>query len=168
MQTPNSPAGSEAPTSQYSKSVWDRIAKWIFFSVLVSVCPLGALYVICQEMGLNVEPSFFLTRGELQLITVVLLATGVGELIGSKETAGVVKTMKIVVGGMAIALYFMSAMWFGVISIELIKRTSTSQAGPDPLVIGTSASQTSPETLPMLFFVGAVVLGGACIVISED
>jgi hypothetical protein len=130
-----------------------KLAKWIFFSVLISICPLGAAYLISQAMGLNTEPSSFISRGELQLISVVLLATGLGELIGGRETAGVVKALKIIVGGMAVGLYFISAMWFGAISIKLIEGNSSPQAGT--------------EILPILFFLGAVLLGGACVCLSE-
>ncbi len=129
-----------------------KLTRWIFFSVLISICPLCAAYLISQTMGLKVELSSFISRGELQLISVALLATGIGELIGSKEIATIAK---IIVGGIAISLSFIMAMWFGAISSKLI-------------IEGISAvHQTGTEIYAILSFLSAIVVGGSCVVLSE-
>jgi hypothetical protein len=101
-------------------------------------------------MGLNTKLSYFICRGELQLISVALLATGIGELIGSKQTAVI---GKIVLGGIAIVLSFIFAMWFGAISSQIIA--------------GGAHPQSGNEIYAILSFLFAVIVGGACLVISE-
>jgi hypothetical protein len=131
-----------------------RIAKWIFFSVLASVCPLFTTYMI-SSISRNIPWESIISRGELQLISLALLANGIGELIGAAREgiSDVTVILKIVFGGFAFIGFFGCAIWFGSISSQLIQASSI-----NPLAgMGVHSIVT---------FISAVVLGGSCIILS--
>jgi hypothetical protein len=126
-----------------------RLARWIFFSVLISLCPMFATYLIVLETPQQtITLADLLSQGGLQLISVVLLAVSVGELLGSRESLS--KT-KIVLGGISIFLTLLLAMEYGAITVRIVEH-------------GTSKCSI---WFPLITFASAIIISSACVALSE-
>lgn len=95
------------------KIVTAKIARWLLFGIVFPVVPLAANYL---WLGLREEAPDFsavLRNGELLLVTSIMCATALGEIIGTQEKYPIAK---IVAGGLTAAIMMLAIMLFVNIS----------------------------------------------------
>ena len=93
----------------------DKIAKWIFFGVILSLAPLivdGLNLLSHHQAGTPSVglPGAVIERGELLLIVAGIAGAALGELFGKKAPRHPVANK--VVGGSALFIMFIAAMWY--------------------------------------------------------
>jgi hypothetical protein len=93
----------------------NKLARWLGFTVLISLAPLFAAY-----LGLSAYSQFhglvsLTEHGELLLIACVIGSTSVGELIPPKTSKST--GSKISVGSITLCLVLVSSIYFGLISL---------------------------------------------------
>lgn len=100
----------------------EKLLKWLLFSVIVSVVPLFSTYIILVIY--SSEPSFvsIISRGELQLISVALLANGIGDVVTSESIR---KVFQVLLIGLSTVFLLVISIWYGAITSILISGTST-------------------------------------------
>ncbi len=89
------------------------LVKWFMFSVLIALIPLlfNSFFQFTETQ--NVSMSSAVKHGELALITVLMCATAIGDLLASK---GESKSIKLIFSGLALLVLVFSALFFGWVS----------------------------------------------------
>jgi hypothetical protein len=128
-----------------------RAHRWFWFSGVGSIAPLLILSIVLLTHDKWVGFTALISRGELFLISAVLLAAAFGDLLTSNTQ--MIKT-KLFVGAVSVALGGVSAVWYAVIQ-ECVVCNEVYNANP---VIWCS---------PFIF--GFTLLTGlACVMLSTE
>ena len=102
-----------------------KVLRWLLFGVIVSILPLVFAYFVLlmnpnPTAGSNVTGmSAVLGNGELLVVTWVLAAGAIGEVIGSDEGKGWFKGrgwLKIVSGGLTLIVLIFATLFFAAIA----------------------------------------------------
>jgi hypothetical protein len=91
----------------------EKILRWLFFGVVVSLLPLGFAYF---DLVMKDKPATWvavLGNGELLVIIWALAAGAIGELFGSKDGQN---ALKIVSGGLTLIVLISAAHFFATIT----------------------------------------------------
>lgn len=130
----------------------EKLIKWLLFSAVISLVPICATYVIL--LSSNNSPSFIslICRGELQLISVALLANGIGEIVANDT---INKIIKLLLTGVSTILLLIISIWYGSIVSSLI--SSSINTTNDFLVLYT-----------LIAFIASFVISGCCISIGGE
>lgn len=91
------------PPSAEDQELAARMARWIIFTVILSLAPLLIDYLaaVGRAHGTLLQISEVYAKGELCLIATALAGVATGEMFGLSERA---KTAKIVLGGLCLLL----------------------------------------------------------------
>jgi hypothetical protein len=105
-----------------------KVLRWLLFGVIVSILPLVFAYLVLL-MNPNPAPgsitpkvtgaSAVLGNGELLVVTWVLAASAIGEVIGGDEGKGWFEGrgwLKIVSGGLTLIALIFAALFFAAIA----------------------------------------------------
>jgi hypothetical protein len=96
---------------------FERLVKWIVFSVVISLLPLAADWAnrISQgRSGISEDVlAEVLAHGELLLISAAIAADAVGDLIGSRPEF---KMLKYLAGGACLAIILFGSLWYADIA----------------------------------------------------
>jgi hypothetical protein len=134
-----------------SASLVQRFIRWLTFTVLVSVLPIFAGWLAGQDRHRSVPVSNLLGHGALLIICVTMCATAAGELIHDRSQ--VLGTLKIIMGGLAILLALLSALWYADVAATALD--------------ASSLDATFVSTGSLLAFASAVVVSTLCICLAE-
>lgn len=95
----------------------EKIFRWVFFSVLVSLLPFvwSCVSLITQQKTVSLEIMF--SRGEILLVSCALCAAAFGDLIGTGRNF--IK-YKIVVGFGCVAILALDSLWYSQISFHVL------------------------------------------------
>jgi hypothetical protein len=116
--------------------------RWLMFHVAAALCPLGAHALFLTTKSAEVSLPAIFGEGELLLLSTVVSATGLGELVGR---GGRFQVPRVIVGGVNVILIIMACLYFASISVEQ-----------------SSADQHAAKVAhySLLMFLCAVVCGG--------
>ena len=125
-----------------------KIFRWAIFTVLFSLLPIVASYVIAvaKKDGTFVPLGSVIEHGELYLLSSSFAAVGLGEVIGVNESW---KISKIIVAGFSLLNVGLSSILFA---------TASNMAGNANAVL-------EAFSYPIFFF--SFIVGTACIALSE-
>jgi hypothetical protein len=101
----------------------EKLLKWLFFSVVISLLPLGLSSAILFLNNLNFTFLNLISRGELQFISTSLLANGFGELLCNEANG---KIPRLILGGMSAVLIICSTCWYGSIVLSSVQSVAVS------------------------------------------
>jgi hypothetical protein len=132
------------------QKIFEKAARWLIFSVTISLVPLIFTAISLASRGNSFDLIDIIGNGELLLISTALCAASVGELFG---TSPKYRTLKIVLGGIAVVLLMLAALNFADISAA---KTSGTQIVPDVL-----------KATSLYIFFSSIIVSGGCIVVSE-
>ncbi len=129
-----------------------KLIKWLLFSAVISVVPLFSTYIILLLHSNYTTITTIIARGELQLISVALLANGIGEVVSNDNIS---KTIKIALSGLSTILLLLISIWYGAIVSSLIAQNSTST----PQVL---------EFPSLIIFLVSFFISACCVVVGEN
>jgi uncharacterized membrane protein YhhN len=129
----------------------ERAHRWFWFSGVGSIAPLLILSVILLTRDRWVGFPALISRGELFLISAVLLATAIGDLLMSNTR---MKKTKLFVGALALGLGGVSAVWYAVIQ--------------DCVVCGETYNPNPIIWCSPFIFVFTLIAGLACVMLSSE
>lgn len=95
------------------KSSLSKLARWLIFTVIFALVPLGVATLALLTYSKPFSLSAIAEHGELLLIATVIGGSAVGELIAPRTHRWPVR--KIVCGGATLVLVITSGMWFAII-----------------------------------------------------
>lgn len=126
-----------------------KILRWLFFTVLLSLVPILASYILGHSSNNNaVSLLFVLNQGDLYLLCSAFCAAGIGELVGLGKKR--FEKVKIFVGGVAIIhVVFCIFLYVSI-------RNPSKSTDIDYLV-----------SLSMILFATGVIASTACVALSE-
>jgi hypothetical protein len=136
------------------ESVTNRLVYWFWFSLLLSLTPLG--YSVWKLFTQQVTKDWWmatqlaLSHGELILICIPLLGGAIGEMLKSSKSSGPVK---ITITGIAVILFFFASSTF--VDISTLAALGKTKGTND--ILFTSIA----------IFMGTLMVGSASIVISK-
>lgn len=93
-----------------------ELLQWLIFSVIVSLLPF--LFVVLNgltEGQLPILANLF-SGGELQLISVGLAASAMGELLARRSTR---KTLEVLAIGLAVVVLILASWWYANLTIKI-------------------------------------------------
>ena len=97
---------------------FDKVARWLVFSVALGIIPLVVSAFCLATFGVPTTISHSLSvvvsHGELLIIAALLCGTASGEIVG---TGGGYRTLKAVSCGLAIILLLFSALYYADVSL---------------------------------------------------
>lgn len=126
-----------------------KLLRWLFFTVLLSLIPIVASYVIgAANKKASISLVSVLDQGDLYLLCSVFCAAGLGELIGLGRKR--FEIVKIFVGGVAILHVVMCIFLYVAI------RNPSASTDIDYLVF-----------LSMVLFSTGILASTACVALSE-
>lgn len=128
----------------------EKLLKWLLFSVIVSIVPLFSIYIILHLNSTNPSLISLISRGELQLISVALLANGIGEIVASNS---VKKIFQILLAGLSTVLLLIISIWYGAIA---------------NILISGKAANSSMEYPTLITFIIAFFVSGLCILAGDN
>ena len=128
-----------------------RVLKWICFSGLVSLLPLGIAVIVLTMHNQYRDASQLYERGELMLISATLLATAMGDIMTSGFHR--IRT-KVFVGAVTVALLVGTSVWYAttlesIIAAEAYNHVALLRASP-------------------WMFSFSMAAGLACVMLSEE
>lgn len=135
------------------------LAKWLIFSVLISLVPIAFSYQKIWVRSGNV-PSLeqILSGGELFLLACALCASSVGGLIGSSRDRMLAKTA---IGGISIIIVAAASMIFADVSAA-----STAGAGAGQLNYELNKSLIT--LLSIVYFACSLIVSGVGVILAEN
>lgn len=91
-----------------------KLIRWIIFTAICSLIPLAFAYfdLLFKDRSPGIEK--IIRNGELLLITTVICATAIGEILASGATTQptIVRVLKLTVGGAVFIIALFSALLF--------------------------------------------------------
>jgi hypothetical protein len=134
-----------------SLEMLEKLLKWLLFSAIVSVVPLFSTYIIL--IIYSSKPSFvsIISRGELQLISVALLANGIGEVVTS---GSIRKVFQILLAGVSTVFLLIISIWYGAITSLLISGNPT-------------GSYQSLEYPTLIAFLVSFFISACCVAVGD-
>lgn len=125
-----------------------RITRWLFFSVVLALVPLGVTWIV-RRVTHPIGLPELLSNGELLLISAALTGASIGELLGRWTSW---PRTEIIAGGACVVLLSLATMCFA----------------------GLSAARAAQESInndvtmyvSVIIYVCAVVAGASCVAIS--
>ena len=130
---------------------WKRFVRWLIFSVVLSLVPLGVSALIRATRGQAVTLESLLANGELLLIAAALTSAAVGDLLGG---TGKRPVRELIAGGSCIVLLAVSALYFADVS--------AARASQSTIDLGLVRS------ISIVLFSCALLSSGSCVLLSED
>lgn len=164
-------------TSAAREEIKVKLARWIIFSVLVSLLPV--IFSLLQQMTVKHHRISFGTlgaHGEFLLIAVAILAASLGESVGRKMDEKMMLPYIIVEGLNAIFL-ILAALWFAYIIGTLQSQQNSLSAainnGKPPTIV--AAAEAMPDfndglitAVSFGILVFAVLISIGCITVAES
>jgi hypothetical protein len=98
--------------------VSERAHKWFWFTAVGSVTPILIFAIILLTRGKWAGFPYLIERGELFLISAVLLAASIGDLFTADlkiKSAKKMRHTKMFILGISLALGLVSAVWYAII-----------------------------------------------------
>lgn len=137
------------PTAAENQELAARMARWVIFTVVLSIIPLIIDYLAAaaHAHGNLPGPSEVYSKGELCLTTTALAGVAAGEILGLSERA---KTPKIILGGLCVIFSVCSIAIYGMI-----------KSNSDPLALPTFAQAS------VWLFGGALLISTSTIAVAE-
>src|SRR5687768_2260413 len=80
---PGSANPPPVPSSPFQDKIRRKLAKWLFYEVAFALLPLGFAWKERMVRGEEADWFAILGRGELLLVSVAIVAAGIGELISN-------------------------------------------------------------------------------------
>ena len=93
----------------------ERAHKWFWFTAVASVFPIFIYAIILLARGRWAGFPFLIERGELFLISVVLLASSIGDLFTAGTPTKRMRHTRMAILGVSMVLAFGSAVWYAVV-----------------------------------------------------
>src|ERR1041384_7131865 len=96
----------------------ERAHKWFWFTAAGSITPLLIFAIILWSKGKWSGFGYLIERGELFLISAVLLASSIGDLFTANQMLATKKMRHTRIGilGVSLGLGLVSAVWYALIS----------------------------------------------------
>ena len=129
----------------------EKLVRWIIFGVIIGLLPI--LFDVIRNLtrGQQLRFNQISSRGELLLVSAVISASAIGELIASGNSLIVAK---LVSGGSCVVMLFFSSLCFADISSELSN---------DP----SSLIPNIVSKLSFIVFFWTVVVSGISVALGE-
>lgn len=136
----------------------ERAHKWLWFTAAGSITPILIFAVILWVKGNWVGFGYLIERGELFLISVVLLASSIGDLFTANQVMATKKMRHTRIGilGVSLGLGLVSAVWYALILDCLLAKPVLKYNAP--LVVNTSFA----------IFLSTLLMGLACVMLSTQ
>jgi NO-binding membrane sensor protein with MHYT domain len=133
--------------------IFERLFRWLFFSVGVSLIPL--IYRTLRTSSAISWNSFeaSISHGELSLITAALCAAAIGEVMGTSRS---LRFPKLICSAACVSVLMLAAFHFGDVSAHILIK--------DPSV-ATESSQIIKQSLTLFYW--ALPSCAGCVAISE-
>jgi amino acid permease len=144
------PAPTGGNKSMLSALPKAKLARWLLFGIIFPIVPLIANYL---WLGMHEEPqgvAVVIRNGELLLVTSVMCAVALGEIIGTSDK---LPTTKILAGGATIIIMMLAIMLFVNIS--------------DVRFNNGKISDASIMTRSLITFFSAIFTCTSCVAVSE-
>jgi hypothetical protein len=132
--------------------MWEKLAKWLIFSVLLSLVPLLANYGLYRITENAIDLELLLSHGELFLIAAALTGTALGEIIASRKKRQHGNWRLCSAGGSLLIVILASMLFAFVSGTQLANR---------------SLDTCFVEAASLVVYVCACVTGTFSIVLSE-
>ena len=127
-----------------------RLGKWAIWTVVVSVVPIIYCMIVLKNHGKLDLISTPWARGELLLISVIVVATSMGDLASARGTI----PMRGVVTGFAVIYLLIFGFCYG----DILCSVALNQSFDENLVRYWS---------PYIFGL-SLIIGGACVMLSKE
>lgn len=136
----------------------ERAHKWIWFTALGSITPILIFAITLWAKGKWQGFGYLIERGELFLISAVLLASSIGDLFTANKMMATKKMRHTRIGilGVSLGLGLVSAVWYALILDCLLAVPAMKYNAP--LVVNTSS----------LIFLSTLLMGLACVMLSTE
>lgn len=131
-------------------SASERVTKWIFFSVVIAIIPLIAVYLLLVIKGQQPGYRDIFGKGELFLIVIALCGAAIGDLVTAQKAK---LSTKLISGGLTLVVLLLASLLYAYIS---------SETGP----IADVAKDQIALISGALFLIGAFSCG-CCIAVAE-
>jgi hypothetical protein len=128
----------------------EKIARWILFTVLAAVIPLGITGLTRQTKNLACDLQSLLSTGELILISATICVAAIGELFGIGRRFPIIQ---ILTGGCCLLLLVGAALYYASLFVSPV---------PGPNIDASVVTRVS-----CWVYGASVVLGTGCIILSE-
>lgn len=129
----------------------EKVHRWFWFTAVGSIAPFLILGLILLTHGGWRGFAPLIERGELLLVSAVLMATAIGDLLASDTH---MKRTKIFVGAMAVGLGGVSAVWYAIVLDCVV---SVAKFDAQPIVY------SSP-----IIYASTLITGLACVMLSTE
>jgi len=130
--------------------IWHRLQQWALYGVGLALAPLFVAYFVSLIFVLHLTPVDVLKDGELFIISAVIAAAGIGELVSGGKTR---RGYRRAAGAGCIGAVILGSVGFAVVS--------AAHAMGEPVGEGMVA------WLSVLTFAGAVLGSGGCVALAE-
>lgn len=105
--------------------LWAAFIRWLCFGVTLAVLPIVTNWVSALTRGAEISVSAVLGNGELLLVSAVLGATSIGELMGARTRRFIV--FRSVLTGINLPLILLASIWFADIAATIRNEISVDQ-----------------------------------------
>jgi hypothetical protein len=126
----------------------EKLVRWAVFRVIIALVPLAFNLASMLTEG-KLELVQICSRGELLLISAVISAGAIGEIIGVVEGHNI---GKLFAGGACVITLFIASHWFATISTAIRLEKQVNSEG---IAIGS-----------VILFIITVIAGGCCVALS--
>lgn len=128
----------------------EKLISWLFFSVVLSLIPLGAALSFQASRALPFNVQSLVSQGELLIVAAGICAAATAELFASSPRW---REAKLIAGGATVAILLFSAIYFASIV--------TARQSDVPLDARTIYEAS------LYIFVSAFISSGACVALSK-
>lgn len=94
----------------------NKLLQWIVFSVAVGLMPIIFTLIHSATIGANASLDIILGRGELIMVSCLLSATALGELVSGGKSYF---RWRLFSGGGCLCILLIASFWFATISTQL-------------------------------------------------
>jgi hypothetical protein len=102
------------PLGDPLSELWAAFVRWVCFGITLAVLPIATNWISSLTRGGEVSAWNILGNGELLLVSAVLGATSVGELMGARTRRFII--FRSVLSGFNLPLILLASIWFADIS----------------------------------------------------
>ena len=140
----------------------NRLTSWFIFSVIVGLLPIFANILVLYNKDAKISIDIIIGKGELFLFICAISAATIGELMASNNEF---LKSKIIAGGAATIILFLSAFQFADISATLY---AFQQSDGNSTILATSklnSNSIARSSLWLLLF--SIIVSGISIAIAS-
>jgi hypothetical protein len=131
-----------------------KLLVWMLFGVVIALMPFYTRSIINYDRGQPVTLGEILADGELLVVSVVINAAAIGELMSKKEVPEHFRLARVAVIGVSVALLCVMSTWFADVS------SIHAEGGKLP-----ANHNMAGESLA--FFFSTLVASATCLALSE-